>query len=431
VSARVLRFLFLAWCAFIAYGSFIPFHFDTSPDVVRARLAEVQLYPYQDGVRNFSRLDVVSNVLLFVPFGFLLTGPGFWRGARGWILRIATAGALAALFSLSVEIGQLFSPGRTASVIDVEADVAGAVLGACLGWVLSRLEAQRADTVRRAHDEPRLVGIALMALWLASDALYPFAVTLDVSTLWHNLKQARWIPFHGSPRFWLDRVVDQAVMFGMLAALVAAALERYASAARAAVMAAGLSVALSAALEAGKLFVVGRSPNVENVILAVMGSAAGATIVPAAMRWRPLARHARAMLAVFALALLAYAELTPFAFDVSSPAVAAQVRRIEWIPLSSYYGADAQSALFDLWRKLLLSGFWGFAFARLRGAGPLTAGASGLVVGSLLEGGQVFLAPRVPSVTDVSIIAVGSWIGGAVCRHYRRIAAARGAPAAE
>ena len=431
MSARAQRILLLGWCVFIVYGSFIPFRFDTSADAVRARLAQVQRYPYQEGVRNFSRLDVVSNMLLFAPFGFLLSGPGFWRRNRGWILRIATTGALAALFSVSVEIGQLFAPGRTASGIDVEADVAGAVLGACFAWLFSRLEAHGAETVGLAHDEPLVVAIGLLMLWLATDAFYPFAVTLDVSTLWHNFKQARWIPFHGSPRFWLDRVVDQAVMFGMLAALAAAALGRHVSAGRAAAMAAGASVALSAALEGGKLFFVGRSPNVENVVLATMGSVVGATIVPAAMRSPPLARHAQAVLATFALALLAYSELTPFVFDVSRSAVAAQVRRIEWIPLWSYYGADAQSALFDLWRKLLLAGFWGFAFARLRGARPLAAGVSGLIVGLLLEGGQLFLAPRVPSVTDVSLIAVGSWIGGAVCRHYRKAAAARSTTAAE
>lgn len=425
MSARVQRILLLAWCAFVVYGSFIPFHFDTNPDVVRARLAQVRLYPYQDGVRNFSRLDVVSNVLLFIPFGFLLAGRGVWRRGRSWPVRIAVTGALAALFSSTIEVGQLFTPGRTASVIDVEADVAGALVGACLAGLFSWLEEWVEGGVRLARDEPRLVAIALLILWLVSDAFYPFALTLDVSTLWHNFKQARWIPFHGSPRFWLDRVVDQAVMFAMLAALAAMTLRRRVSAAAASVVAIGVSMALSVALEGGKLFFVARSPNVENVILASMGSVVGAIVVPAAMTWTPLTRHAKAALAVFALALLAYAELTPFAFDASPPAVAAQIRRIEWIPFWSYYGADPQSALFDLWRKLLLSGFWGFAFARLRGASPLAAGASGLAVGALLEGPQILLAPRVPSVTDVSILAVGAWIGGTVCHHYRRAAAAK------
>ena len=424
MSARTQRILFVAWCTFILYGSFIPFHFDTDPAAARARLAHVALYPYQGGVRNFSRLDFISNVLLFVPFGFLVAGHGFWRRHGGWVLRIATTGALAALFSTAIEAGQLFAPGRTSSGIDVEAGVAGALLGACLACAFARLEARADARMRPFREEPLVVAIALTALWLAFGAFYPFVPTLDVSTVWHNFKQARWIPFRGSSGFWLDRVVDQAVMFSMLAALVAAALRRTASAERAAMMAIGASLLVSVGLEGGKLFVVGRSPNVENVVLASLGSVVGATVVPAVMAWAPLARRARVLLAAFALALLAYWELTPFAFDASPPALAAQLRRLEWIPFWSYYGADAQSALFDLWRKLALAGFWGFAFARVRGASPLAAGLSGLVAGAVLEAAQVFLPPRVPSVTDVLILAAGAWLGGAVCRHYRRGAAA-------
>ena len=428
MSARAQRILFFAWCAFVVYGSFIPFHFDTNVVAARVRLTQIPLYPYQAGMRNFSRLDLISNVLLFVPFGFLLAGRGFWRRDRGWVLRIATTVALAALLAASIETGQLFSPGRTSSAIDVEAEAAGALLGAYLAYLFGRLEARVEARIRWTHGEPLVVAIALMALWLASDAFYPFAVTLDVSTVWHNVKQARWIPFLGSRRFWLDRVVDHAVMFGMLAALGALAFRRRVPAARAATMAMGACVVLSVGLEIGTLFFVDRSPDIENVILASMGSVVGATVVPTLAAWKPVARHAKVLLTIFALALLAYWELTPFAFDASSPALTPQIRRIEWMPFSSYYGADAYSALFDLWRKLALAGFWGFAFSRVRGGSPLAAALSGLVVGAVLEALQVFLRSRVPSVTDVLILAAGAWIGGAVCRYYRRAVAESAGP---
>jgi len=427
VSKRTQRILLVAWCCFIIYGSFIPFHFSANSDFVRPRLAHLELFPYQEGTRNFSLLDLVSNVLLFIPFGFLLSGSGVWRTDRSWTLRIGVSAVLALLFSTSIELGQLFSPSRTASGIDVEANVMGALLGAISARLFHGLGEWVDGCVRLAQDEPRLVGITLLALWLCSDAFYPFELTLDVSTLWQNFKHARWIPFHESQRFLLDRVVDEAVMFGMLAAVVGSALRRRVSGGMAALTAACIGIAFICMLEAGKLFFVGRSPDVENVVLASLGGVVGATAVPVVMAWGPVERHTKQALCMLALSLLAYSELTPFAFGFSASGITAQIRRIDWIPFFEYYGADPQSALFGLWKKLLLSGFWGYSVTRLGGATPLAAGASGLVLGALLEAAQILTATRIPSVTDMLDFGLGAWIGGLVSRHSRRAATARSA----
>jgi VanZ family protein len=414
VSGRAQRILLIVWCCFVLYGSFIPFHFNTDPEFVRARLARVQLFPFQAGVKNFSLLDVVSNVLLFIPFGFLLSGSGVWNARRSWVLRVGTSGLLTLMFTAAIELGQLFSPGRTSSGIDVEAGVGGALIGAVAACLLRQFEEGVDTGVRLAQEEPRLVPIALMVLWLCSDAFYPFALTLDVSTVWHNLTHARLIPFRAGQRVWLDRVVDETVMFAMLSALMSTVLRRRVGGALAAVLAVLAGMAFSGLLEFGKLFFVARTPNVENVILASAGALLGATVVPLAVAWGPIKRRPERALAVVAFALLAYSELTPFSFDLAPSAVARQLGRAEWIPLLSYYGADPQSALFDLWKKLLLSGFWGFAFARLRDATPMGAACAGLVAGGLLEMAQVLTATRIPSISDVLNIGLGAWMGGGV-----------------
>ena len=136
------------------------------------------------------------------------------------------------------------------------------------------------------------------------------------------------------------------------------------------------------------------------------------------MAWQPIRKRPEWALAVLALLLLAYSELTPFAFATSSSALATQVGRIEWLPLLSYSRADAQSALFDLWRKLLLSGFWGFSFSWvMSSAAPWRAASAGLVVGGALEAAQLLTIGRTPSVGDALILGLGAWIGGIV---YRR-----------
>jgi len=69
-----------------------------------------------------SATDLVLNILLFVPFGAGLV----LLGLRPWL-----AGVLGALFSVAVELSQLWwVPGRYASVHDVLTNWAGTLLGA-------------------------------------------------------------------------------------------------------------------------------------------------------------------------------------------------------------------------------------------------------------------------------------------------------------
>lgn len=69
-------------------------------------------------------VEVVANVLLFVPLGF------FYRVARPRMRSALHALALGALVSLAIEAVQFFEPARTPSPLDVVTNAAGAWLGA-------------------------------------------------------------------------------------------------------------------------------------------------------------------------------------------------------------------------------------------------------------------------------------------------------------
>src|SRR5262252_4368128 len=113
---KFLRWLFVFYFLFILYGSFIPFRFSDDPEFVRSQFARFFTPPYAHGVRRFSLPDVVSNVLLFVPFGFLWVGGEFSLRWQSCFWRVAfTAGLLGLLSGLLIESGQMFSPGRIAS----------------------------------------------------------------------------------------------------------------------------------------------------------------------------------------------------------------------------------------------------------------------------------------------------------------------------
>lgn len=73
---------------------------------------------------NYSAVEMASNVILFLPLGALVArilGPRLWWGGV----------AVGFLLSVLIELAQLvFLPARFASVVDVAANTAGALVGA-------------------------------------------------------------------------------------------------------------------------------------------------------------------------------------------------------------------------------------------------------------------------------------------------------------
>jgi len=185
-SRRLPLVLLLVYVGFVAYGSFSPFDFAYDPDRIRRFLDHPPPRLHDaDGRRLVSLPDVVSNVLLGVPFGVLMAWSGMAGGPLATrVLRLvladtATAGA--------VEGGQLFAPSRTSSLPDVVAQVAGALAGLLVAHALSG-----------AAPRP-----------------------LDVSTVWHNVGSAQWRPLGGlRDAFWPDLLVEKVLPWAVLGGLV-------------------------------------------------------------------------------------------------------------------------------------------------------------------------------------------------------------------
>lgn len=92
----------------------------------------------------FSPRDIVANTLLFVPFGF----------AFGWHRRrppIRRAVVTAALFSMSVELYQVYCHNHFPTTADVLTNTLGAWIGAHLAWRASARPAHEADAPRVTH----------------------------------------------------------------------------------------------------------------------------------------------------------------------------------------------------------------------------------------------------------------------------------------
>lgn len=76
---------------------------------------------------TYDVVEFTANILLFVPLGVLLAV--LLGGARVFVVPIAVAA------SLAIEAGQaVLLPGRTATMRDVVANAAGALVGLALVW---------------------------------------------------------------------------------------------------------------------------------------------------------------------------------------------------------------------------------------------------------------------------------------------------------
>jgi VanZ family protein len=423
-STRAARILLLAYAAFVVYGSFFPFQFRIDLDEVQRDLARfwgtLALFDAR-GRRLFSIADLVSNLLLGAPVGMLLV-----RGrlvGRGLVSRVAGVLAIEAVFAGLVEAGQILAPGRTASVVDVLAQTAGALGGALVVHALGADAARRSEArlAALARERPALLVVAIVAALLAADALYPYAVTLDVSTAWDNLKRSQRQAFGSlARRGWGDLLVERALPYAALVMGVRLALGNPISGgagARATARAWLLCTACATALEGAKLFIVGRAPSVDNVILAALGGIVGALAFAPLAGSQETRVRGPALLAWLMGAQLVYRELAPFDWLGDADQVAAKASRIEWIPLASYLHADPQSVLLDLCGKLVWSGLFG---AALRAAGVRAPWAWGVGLAAALEGLQVLQRSHVPALTDVLTLGVGTALGAAMLGRYRR-----------
>jgi len=258
-----------------------------------------------------------------------------------------------------------------------------------------------------------------------ADAFYPYQVTLDVSTVWGNLKRTQWVPFrHGPHRFLGDLIVEKVLVFALLSDLVRRSLATGKAWFSGALGAAFLTCAFAAAVEGGKLLFVARVPNAENFLLGSLGGVMGALLGRLLADMPPARRRPLDVLLVLGLLLTAYSELTPFDWAISREAIGAKTLRIEWLPLASYYKANPRRALFDLGKKVALGCPLGFLVQARRASRGLPRrlwlpAAWGLGAGAILEATRLLQVSHKPSTTDVLIFGAAAWAGGALYARYR------------
>ena len=319
-----------------------------------------------------------------------------------------------------IESGQMFSPGRTASILDALCNGIGSATGAAVGFHLFRAFRGSFGLVllQLLRQRPSLVLLALLLLASVADAYYPFDVTLDVSTVWHNVKNTRLIPFVGGMRrFWLDLLVEKTLLFAAIGYLALRNLPE-GNVSRPKLAWAACS-AIAMLIEVGKLFFAGRAPNIDNVVFSSLGALVGVVLVPPLATTGIACRHARPILVILILCIIAYVELSPFDWLRSVGQIPLRIAKIEWLPFSSYYSAEPQASTFRPGKKIVFVGSHGLSYRRRRPRWKsrkrqALATAAGLLVGLILEAGQIGLQSRNPSL-DRCLVVWRSRLGRRRC----------------
>lgn len=171
--SRVVPWLLLAVVVLIIYGSLYPFEFQ--PDAVEGGLLEA-LASLSWARAGMS--DRVSNVLLYVPFGFcafLLAEVRLSRLQAGLL-----AVAAGALLSLVIELTQAYVSPRVPSLMDLSLNSAGTLAGAIAGSAWRSLGGF-VYVPTRVSTAPAAAAVVVVA-WVAS-RLAPFAFQLDLGKL--------------------------------------------------------------------------------------------------------------------------------------------------------------------------------------------------------------------------------------------------------
>lgn len=437
-EARHFALTFLAYLAFVVYGSMVPLDCRSVPlSEALGRFQTACRMP----IRVESRSDWATNILLFIPLSFLgMAALCVDRPRPIGLIAGPIVPVVCMALSAAIEFAQIYVRSRTTSPRDIVAETIGGTIGTAL-WLAAgpRLTAW----ARRLRS---LGGGEDLASWLLPGYfafvvlvhLMPLDLTISPVELYHKyrgggIRLVRFASTAGSPWGAAAGLAWSAAYFAPLGVLLALRRDR---GLRDWPRVLGLGLLASGLVEGLQLFVVSRTTDASSVVIGGLSVLAGWAAARHGRRWRPLAPEAVALLGgrrglrVAATAswcgVLLWANWWPFDFELDAASLARRLDQVSWIPLADYYAGTELNAFDQILRKGLLSLPVGVALATARpGEGRGRAGRraflAGMALAAALELGQLALPGRCPSVTDVIIGGAGAWLG---CASMLRLRAA-------
>ena len=369
-STRAYAAVLLIVILFILYGSLFPFEYRDRSYPGGPVVYLLSTWHDWDG-----RGDLLSNILLYLPFGFFATCalpsriPGTLRAALATIAGTAMA--------CCVEITQFHDAGRVTTMGDVYANGIGSVLGAAAAAAIGA--SLRWPLVRELAAHPTA---AILLVMFFGYRLYPYVPMIDLHKYWHAL----W-PILRMPRLPPDELARYVITWLFIAVIVHSlyGFRRFLL----------LFPLLFAAEFLGKIMIIDNVLKLTDVV----GACAAYLLWALLLRWLP----GRFVIVILSFAAMIVAErLRPFQF-LAAP------RSFGWIPFGSFMRGSIGVAMQAFCQKFYEYGGLIWLLGRCGVILPIGTALTAvlLLVTSVAE---CWLPGRSAEITDAAMAMV---IGGA------------------
>lgn len=282
MSGRAGKAILIGYLLVIVYAGWMPLNFQA--DLAKAQAewhAAVRAWPVGE-LHHVRRIDVVVNLLVFLPAGVLAA-----RAWRGW--RALPAGlAVAALASVTMELGQLFLPDRKCMLSDLVLNALSGLGGAAAVTLLlaAPVRARLGRILLPLKGRPGYLAAGAIAVALLFSAVWPPKLALSRHAVRQQLAAApRTLAAGLAERPWHAWFMRTALPFGALVLALAGPMTVRPTDARPrrralrhALAAVPLAVLLALAAQATRLVLRGPPPNPADVALAFAAAMIAAAV---------------------------------------------------------------------------------------------------------------------------------------------------------
>jgi glycopeptide antibiotics resistance protein len=443
---RYAFLIFLAYLAFVGYGSLVPF--------------ELRGYTLDQAIRQFaaigylelgaaSRADWVANIVLYVPLAFLGCAWAVGMRTRNPLRYLAALPVFAFCIAVAValEFTQIFFAPRTVSLNDLLAETLGSLAGIALFGLGRRRIAHLHDSFVQGGRQSVVAAAVVFGLLYVTLSLFPYDFVISPQELASRLESGNqgWL-IAGGCGGWLRCAAHQVAEamaiapLGILVALAAPALSY-----RRVFMA---GAALGLVLEIVQLLLVSGTSQGLSLLWRGAGLTAGAAMGHVLRRQgpAPVARMIRRAIPFAALPYILL--LAALGGGFSAPWLPPQdalvrLAEVRVMPFYYHYFTTESAAVASLFAQAGMYAPVGLAVWALRPAGSgggssgtLRAASWAALLALPIEFVKLFVPPKHPDPTNLLIVAVGAafacavanWMGRALLggQRERRETAASG-----
>jgi glycopeptide antibiotics resistance protein len=394
-TARLLWGLF---SLFVLYGTTFPFSFRHGGISLNFIQERISWSPFT------SISDMIQNILLFIPFGFLGYFSLIYKSSR---LRKWAIVALGCLLSTSVEFLQIFSWSRFPALADIVFNTLGAALGLRLAVLLKKsvLGFKSHPSARRFLDAPSAFPALVFIMLVVGGCWEPFNFSLELGGIWAHIKPLIHNPWH----FTLPQEDLFAGIQFILATLFVCRVFSEGGWPRPGLSGITFMLVLGLVLESSQIIIGSRYPEVQDALVGIAGTLVGGWIYYfPGFRERPWTWSMAGAIGVMASA--AMRGLHPYQFK-SSPTA------FNWVPFLPQYEKTTAIALGNFIANGMVYfplGFLiGYFFPRSKRAPWVALGLSAIMA-LLVEAAQGWVVGRYSDITDVIGAMLGCLVGSLV-----------------